>query len=338
MRITNKMITAQYTKNLNIISSDLNKLNTKMVTGRKFMTASEDPAAAVKAFKIRRDLAKLEDYQSNIEHARSSLTNAESTLMHMQEMMKEITGKTITALNGPMGEDDRKLIANELRHIQEQLLQSLNANSSDVYHFGGSNTKEKPFTLDADGKLVYNGELLDDLDDPALKAVRDALRKYSQYVDIGLGLQFDASDNIDRRSVFEYSVPGINVIGYGTTTLASGDVASNNIYDLLGQLATEFESSTFNREKADALFGHFQAQSPSVLNSITDIGAKTSYLDFMADRYDSSTLDLQERQQSIEVADPAETIIHFESQRVAYNAALKMGSQIIQPSIFDFMT
>lgn len=333
MRITNKMITAQYTKNLNVISSDLNKLNTKMVTGRKFMTASEDPAAAVRAFKIRRDLAKIEDYQSNIEHARSSLTNAESTLMHMQEMMKEVTGKTIAALNGPLNEEDRKLIANELRHIQEQLLQSLNTNSSDVYHFGGSNIKDKPFTVDTNGRLEYNGVLLDSLD----YASSAALRGDSQYVDIGLGLQFDAGNNIDRRSVFEYSVPGINVVGYGTTTLASGDVVSNNIYNILGDLATEFESSAFNREKADALFGHFQAQSPSILNSITDIGAKTSYLDFMKDRYDSSTLDLQERQQNIEVADPAETIIHFESQRVAYNAALKMGSQIIQPSIFDFM-
>lgn len=337
MRITNKMITAQYTKNLNIISSDLNKLNTKMVTGRKFMTASEDPAAAVKAFKVRRDLAKIEDYQSNIEHARSSLTNAESTLMHMQEMMKEITGKTIAALNGPINDEDRKLIANELRHIQEQLLQSLNANSSDVYHFGGSNTKEKPFSVNVAGELVYNGTPLNSLD----YATSAALRKDSQYVDIGLGLQFidgDINKPIDRRSVFEYSVPGIDVIGYGTTTLASGDVVSNNVYNILGELAAEFESGSFNREKADALFAHFQEHSPSILNSITDIGAKTSYLDFMKDRYDSSTLDLQERQQNIEVADPAETIIHFESQRVAYNAALKMGSQIIQPSIFDFMT
>ena len=36
-------------------------------------------------------------------------------------------------------------------------------------------------------------------------------------------------------------------------------------------------------------------------------------------------------------ADPAETIIYFKSQEAAYNAALQMGTKIIQPSIFDYM-
>jgi flagellar hook-associated protein 3 FlgL len=75
-----------------------------------------------------------------------------------------------------------------------------------------------------------------------------------------------------------------------------------------------------------------------VIYNITEVGSKASYLDFMTSRYETRTLDLQERQVDVEGADPASTIIKYKSQEVAYNAALQMGTKIIQPSIFDFMS
>lgn len=332
------------------MASDLNKLNTQVTTGRKFMTASENPAGAVKAFHVRRDLSKVEGYQNNIQHAKSALTNAESALMHMQEIMKEANVKILSSINSTKSEEDRKIIATELEHLQEQLLQTLNSNASGVYYFGGSNTDIKPFTVDEiTGDLIYNGQNLNQFD--ALSQVdQDKLTKDSQYVDIGLGVQFDSSNDIDRRTVFEYSTPGINIVGHGKTNLSydgNSEQVSNNLYNILGHLIEEFnkpdESASpdpddaYSTERANALLGHFQDNSTRIVTSMTDIGAKTSYLDFMKGRYDSSTLDMQERQMDVEAADPAETIIKFESQKVAYHAALQMGAQIIQPSIFDFI-
>ena len=43
MRITGSMITNKYKKNLNKSSFDMNYLNEKVTSGRKFFKGSEDP-------------------------------------------------------------------------------------------------------------------------------------------------------------------------------------------------------------------------------------------------------------------------------------------------------
>lgn len=335
MRITNRMITSQYTRSLNNLSVELNRLNTQVASGRKFAKSSENTSAAIKAFQIRRDMIKTESYKANIEHAKASLTDTESALFHIEELMKNASDKIIFGLNGTQSQDERKVIATELRNIQDQLLQTLNSTSSDSYYFGGTNTTERPFEI-IGGELHYNGHNLNNV--VGNEATFKALEKDSMYIDIGHNVQFDSgTGDVDDSSVFAYSIAGINIVGKGTTTVA-GDTVPNNLYDLLGALATEFESSTYTHGKTDALFGHFKSSTGSISKTITEIGAKTSYLDFMAERVEDKIFNLQERQLSVEGVDPASAIIQFEAQKFAYNAALQMGAKIIQPTIFDFMS
>ena len=347
MRITNKMITAKYIRSINALSIDLNKLNTQVASGRAFSKSSENTSAAVKAYQIRRDLSKTDGYQGNIAHAQSRLTNTESALNHINELIQDAKVKILAANTATAGADEKKIIATELRSIQSQLLQTLNSSASEVYYFGGTNTDTPPFTVDANGKLAYNGYTLErplpagtDAENEALIA---NLKKDSMYVDIGLGINIvpDPADPaktiVDPRSVFHYSIPGINVVGSGTTT-ANGVTVSNNLYDLLGGIADQLETGTNSHEAVDELYGKLSTASMEIIYNITEVGSKTSYLDFMTGRYDTQTLDLQESQVNVEGADPTSTIIKFKSQQVAYTAALQMGTMIIQPSIFDFMS
>lgn len=333
MRITNRMITSKYVRSLNQISSDLNRLNNKVTSGRAFTKASENTSAAIRAYQLRRDMSKSEGFMTNIQHAETTLRNSESSIMHIQELVQNAQTKIIQGVNGTQSESERKIIATELRNIQDQMLQTLNGSSSDMYYFGGTNTTDKPFTLDsATGKLRYNGNLLDD---PALDPA--ALLADSRFVDIGLNVRVDASGTIDNTSVFKYSIPGLQITGYGEE-LVNGEPMSANIYDLIGRMATELEKgSTYDKDMADALLGKIQQTSPKVVHALTDVGAKTSYLEFITDRLEAKEFNDQERQMELEAADPAETIIYFKSQEAAYNAALQMGTKIIQPSIFDYM-
>ena len=333
MRITNRMITSKYVRSLNQISSDLNRLNNKVTSGRAFTKASENTSAAIRAYQLRRDMSKSEGFMTNIQHAETTLRNSESSIMHIQELVQNAQTKIIQGVNSTQSEGERKIIATELRNIQDQMLQTLNGSSSDMYYFGGTNTTEKPFTLDsATGKLMYNGNLLDD---PALDSA--ALLADSRFVDIGLNVRVDASGVIDNTSVFKYSIPGLQITGYGQEPV-NGELMSTNIYDLIGRMATELEKgSGYDKDMADALLGKIQQTSPKVVHALTDVGAKTSYLEFITDRLETKEFNDQERQMELEAADPAETIIYFKSQEAAYNAALQMGTKIIQPSIFDYM-
>lgn len=345
MRITNKMITTKYIRSLNTLATDLDKYNTQISTGRAFSKSSENTAAAVKAYQIRKDLSKVEGYQSNIAHAQSSLSNSEGVLLNIEELVLEAKQKVLSANTASASADERKIVATELRNLQEQLLQALNSNSSGTYYFGGTNTDTAPFSVGDDGKLVYNGISLSTAD-PDEQATLELYKKDSMYVDIGLGITLidDPEDTAvpprkipDPKSVFQYTLPGINIVGSGTTTVDGAEV-SNNLYDLLGAVADGLESSTYTYDNVNALYAKLDEASMEVIYSLTEVGAKTSYLNFMSDRYETQTLNMQERQLDVEGADPARTIILFKSQEVAYNAALQMGTKIIQPSIFDFMS
>ncbi|KNZ42651.1 flagellar hook-associated protein FlgL [Acetobacterium bakii] len=341
MRITYKMMTTKYTTNLNNMSTELDRLNTQVASGRKFAKTSEDTSSAIKAYQIRRDLAKLDGYQNNIAHASDYLTNSETNLGDITETLADATDKILQGKNDTQNPDTRKIIANELRVMQKQMLDTLNSKVGDSYIFGGSNTVEKPFTVDEDGKLLYNKIDVDSLDDStqALKDTLNNLKADSLYVDIGLGVSVDSAGTVNPNTIFNYSIPGINIVGNGTTTIdgIAGNV-SNNAYNLLGKIAEQFESANYSSDITDKLFGKFQSATSQASKATTEIGAKANYLEFMKERYDSQELNLQTRQTEVEGIDAAYTYISFQTQKVAYQAALQMGNSIIQSSVFDYMS
>lgn len=341
MRITYRMMTSKYSTNLNSLSSDLDKLNTQVATGRKYAKTSEDVSSAVRGYQIRRNLAKVSGYQDNIQHAQDFLTNSESTLGQIESSLGEANDKILQGMNGTQSVGDRKIIAREIRSVQDQLMETMNTSVSGVYLFSGSNDA-KPFTTDANGKLLYNGHLVDDLDEstPAKADLLNGLKSDSLYVDIGLGVAFDNNGNVNRDSVFNYSQPGISFIGNGTdTTTISGENISNNLYDLLGSIATEFEKSDANYsfDRVDKLYGLYQKNMQKTYQTTTAIGAQTNYLDFMTSRYETQNFNLEERQTKVEGVDAAYTYMAYQTQKVAYQAALQMGTNIVQQSVFDYM-
>ena len=335
MRITTRMMTNKYKRSLNELSSSVNQLNDKVSSGRSFSKASENTSAAISAFQIRRNLSRLESYQSNISYASDLLQNAETALMEVNDVAQEASAKILQGVNGSLSDNDRAIVAQEIRSLQGQLLQSLNSNSAGTYYFGGTHTDSAPFTA-VNGVLHYQGVDLDTV--AAGSAEEQAFLSDARYIDIGLSLQFDPLQptKLDSSTAFNVSIPGIKFIGCGTTTV-DGQVISNNLYNLLGQVADGLEDANYSSDYMDDLLKQFQSGSENILTSVTEIGSKSSYLDFMANRLDSESLNMQERQSEIEYADPAKTIIEFKSQEMAYEAALSMGAKIIQPSIFDYI-
>lgn len=333
MRITYRMMTSKYSSNLNGLSVQLDKLNTQVATGRKYSRSSEDVSSAVRGYQIRRNLAKIEGYQNNISHAQGFLTNSESALGQIEGSLSEAADKVLSGMNETKTADDRKIIATELREIQKQILETLNTSATGQFLFGGT-ADEKPFTTadptDPNSPLLYRGQALSGV----TSNVDDAL-----YLDIGLGVKFEAGV-VDSNSVFEYSMPGINFTGYGEKNLTSGETVSNNIYDLIGRIATEFEKTEadYSSKDADELYGLLKNSVQKTFQATTEVGARSNYLEFMTNRYETQELNLQQRQTEVEGIDAAYVYIQFQSQKVAYQAALQMGQSVVQQSVFDYMT
>lgn len=341
MRVTSNMVTSRYLRTLNNVNSDLNDYSNQVSSGRAFSDFSDNTSAAVKAYKIRSNMSRIEGYQSNIRHAKSALIDSESALSQMNDIYGNAMGKILAGMNSTQSAEERSIIAAELRSLQEELLQTLNTNISGDYLFGGTNTSTEPFTVDtATGKLAYNGVVLDNADDTAASELSSDIR----YLDIGLNMQFDASSKLVKSTAFGYSISGIDIIGYGNTaeTLDDGTALtiSNNMYDLLGQIADALDSSEpeYSYEKVNAMYGQLETSAARITRCVTNVGAKGNYLEFMTNRYETQTMNLEEHQSDVEDIDAAYAIIKYKTQEVAYNAALQMGASVIQNSIFNYMS
>lgn len=329
MRITTSMMSNKYIKNLNKSAYEMNYLSEKVETGRKFVKGSEDPVSAIKAYKLRREYRTTEIYDTNIRDVESFLTAAETNLTEISNNMESVYTSYLKGINGTMNDEDREIIAKQLENLQRSILTSLNAKFEDRYVFGGTNKEEIPFTLDMNGNLLFKGL---DVNDPANKEALDKLANETINIDLGLGMTFDGDGELNTDTVFDMSMSGIKFMGYGGT-----DDNPENLYNLIGKIKDELRNPDFSIDKISPYIDRFEEQKKQVLVHITDIGAKTNYLDFLKTRNEDNQFNLNKKLLEVEFEDPAEAIVNFKMQEYSYNAALSMGNRILQNSFIDFM-
>lgn len=329
MRITTSMMSSKYIRNLNKSANEMNYLNEQVSTGRKFFKGSEDPVSAIKAYKLRREYKTTDIYDTNISDVDSFLTTAETNLTEISNNVERVYTSYLKGINGAMGADDRKIVAKELENLQQSILTSLNAKFEDRYVFGGTSKTEIPFTLDSDGNLLYKGL---DVNNPANKTTLDKLVNETINIDLGLGMTFDTDNELNNDTVFDMSMSGIKFLGYGET-----DGTPNNLYSLIGKIKEELENPNFSVDSIKPYIDKFEEQKKQVLVNITDIGAKTNFLEFLKLRNDDNQFNINEKILDVEYVDQAEAIVDFKMQEYSYNAALSMGNKILQNSFIDFM-
>lgn len=161
MRITMGMIAGQYSKNLNTALSNFNTAARKSTNFRSFERTSENPFAATKLYRFRREQAENQTYQDSLGDVESQLMTAQSAMQSVYSIVSSAdTGDVIQAITGTMSEDDRSIIADKLRQMQKAFLSPLNTKFAESYVFGGTEMTEAPFSVsEVDGKsqLFYRG-------------------------------------------------------------------------------------------------------------------------------------------------------------------------------------
>lgn len=322
MRITTKMMTTDYMSNLNSSLRELNRLSTQNATGRSYEKASEDPATALKAYKVRENLSRISLYEDNVTEADTILTDVESAYKELNSLLTDIAEKISAGRSDTSSAEDRTTLAAILRTYQAEILDISNTKSTDKYIFSGSDMTIKPFTVDA-GILYYHGT---DVDSDTVFA-EDPL-----YYDMGMGLEIDeTTGKVVSGTAFDVASCGNEVFGTGT----DADGITNNLYNLIGDLADMFASNDLTN--LDAYVTKLESVSDDILVKYTEIGVKTDFLDFLTTRLEDSQANYQKKQSLLESVDTADAAVAYSAQKTAYEAALAMGSKLIQYSLLDYL-
>jgi len=310
MRISDNTIIRNFMTSLSGNAGQLNRASLKVSTGRSYQTVSEDPVAALKAMKIRRSLSRVSDFQSNISDFEAVTAERESAISEINDILTEISASVLQAKNGTYSDSDRDSIASSLRSYQETVFDIANSSYCGQYIFGGSKEYDIPFSLDASGKLLYQGVSLD----------TGTFSPEHSYMDISAGTTADTA----------YS--GAYLLGTGVD---AGGI-SNNIYNLIGQIAADFENNDLSK------ISLYSEKLAKVQEDITvkyaEVGAQSKFVEFFSDRLTATKTNLTERQTELEGVDSAEAIMYYNQQSAAYDATLAMGAKIVPQSLLDYIS
>ncbi len=330
MRITTSMIMRNYRSSLNSTMIDLERTRKQVETGRRFSEAYEDPSSAAKGAILEQRFARNADYLNSAQNAQTWLDSQEDVLNQLNTIAvtvhEDYAPSAITDTSGASG---RKAYASTLREMQKSMIHALNTKYGDSYVMAGSDGKNPPFSLDDDGNVLYRGVNVTTGDTTKLAQYA----KDTTYIDLGFGLTIDGTTGeVSPSSALDTALPGIAAVGYGET-----DGISNNLMVLMGNMADLLEEDTFDAEQFEKCWMRFADKADELQDQFTKIGAKGKLLTSTISKLETEKENIEKQYKDTMGIDAAKAITDYSYANYVYNAALKVGTSILTPSLLDFM-
>ena len=304
MRITTSMIQRNVLSDLNSLSEKLARTQSKASSGKEITRPSDDPFGTAKAMNLRQAIDSNTQYSRNIDNATGWQDTTESTLASLGEFLNRANSLVVEGASDTSDQTSRNSIALEIDQIIQGMKETANAKYAGSYIMSGTATGVEPYVQGADD--TYKGD--DAGLDPAVPGV---LRE------IGPGVTLS-----------------INTVARGV--LGDGQAAGDDkVLNVLRDVADHLRAGDGDALKAD--LGRVEKNLDNLLEVRARNGARTNRLESATTRLDQIQEALTKQLSDTEDADFAKTMIDFNSQSVAYQAALKAGANIVQSSLMDFL-
>ncbi|MDO9619561.1 MAG: flagellar hook-associated protein 3 [Pseudomonas sp.] len=139
--------------------ANLIRTQEQISSGNRILTPADDPVASVRLLQLEQQQALLGQYKENLTAAKNSLTQEETTIKSVVNVLQRIRELAVQAGGGALSADDRKSIAKELGEREGELLNLMNSrNARGEYLFSGFLGKTEPFLRNPDGSYSYQGD------------------------------------------------------------------------------------------------------------------------------------------------------------------------------------
>jgi len=303
MRISENMMTNSILKSINASKSRMNNIQKQLSSGKKIFESSDDPFAFAKSSRFKSIMEKNDQYLRSVN---MSLGFVESTQIHLEDMnniIQDAKEKATQAADESLNEENRLAIAKEISGLLIQLKSVANGNFDGDYLFNGNNVNEMPYELDINP---------DDSEDvlginftPNPSDVEEIMKKFGEHLDIQ-----------------------INISG--------GDIEKiNNLFNSLLSLKNALESNDTSAisEHIDIL----DDNSTDILKLSTKIGDIHNRITLTEQQLILTNMNLASYISSLEDVDMAEAVLKYNSEEIAYKAALQSTGNIMTTSLLDYI-
>lgn len=137
--------------------AELAKSQEQLTTGKRVNRASDDPAAAARAERALAAEARSTARMRSVDASLNAMSLTENALGDATELMQQVREALVAAGNGAYSDDERRVQADKIAGLRDQLLAVANrADGAGNYIFGGQGVTQPPF-VDAAGGVVFRG-------------------------------------------------------------------------------------------------------------------------------------------------------------------------------------
>lgn len=330
MRVTNRMLSNNYLRDMRTNLYNMSKVQTQLTTGKEIGKPSDDPFKVARSMQLYTDIASNKQYNENISDTINWLDSTDTALGQVNDSLQRVRELMISAGNAAYGSDEKKAIKDEINEKVSEIAQILNTNFDGRYIFGGTKTTSKPIAVTEDtatGNNVLNfsgkdGELL---------PLNSGNNDINDQIDMIKGKM---STEISQGVTMEYNVSASDVLMF------KSDKGKNiNVMELLSNItsnlesADETESSKITGENLDDL----TAAMSNLTKIMSEVGAKQNRMESAKSKNQDENFNMTELLSKTEDIDITEKLMQYSMMQTVYMASLQTSSKIIQPSLIDFL-
>jgi len=159
MRISSSMVFDVNVTALNQQQSQIMHTQQQITSGRRMLTAADDPAGAARVLELSQSEDAIAQYAKNIDAVQYSLTASEGALQSITSLLQDIHDVAVNVASpGSMSNADRQAMASHLQGSLDQMISLANStDGSGNYMFSGFQGKNQPFASTAAG-VQYMGD------------------------------------------------------------------------------------------------------------------------------------------------------------------------------------
>jgi flagellar hook-associated protein 3 FlgL len=299
---------AQFLADLTQTKATMARAQRELSSGLKFKDASDAPDQVSDILKLRADISRNTQVQSNLSNIKTQVDAAAEALASAELLVEQARTLAAQAVTGTQTAETRATIALQIQSIHDQLISAANSQVGNWYVFGGDASQSAPYAADTISPDVGGG------------VVQQTTAQATRQIQDGLGNTF--SVDVTAQQIFDDQNPP------GTPTAANVFVAINQL-----RVALQNNDLTGIQNSIGAV-----TQADDALNRQLGVyGAAQNRVGAATDLSQKLAVDYQTALSSKQDADMAQAITEFTQGQLQEQASLQARAQVPKTTLFDFL-
>jgi flagellar hook-associated protein 3 FlgL len=297
-RVSNQILFNSLVTNAGRNVLEVNRLQEQVSNQRRINQPSDDPTGVAKAMKLRTEIDLIEQFKGNIDDGLEWLKVTDTALDQAGAIVQRARLLAVQGKTGTLTDQDRTNIAAELDQLIGEIVGVANTSVRSRFIFAGNKVSTKPY-------------------------------QESTQIDRIVSVSYRGDAGVFHRKVGEGQIVDINTPG--SRVFEANFSALISLRDNLRQGQTGKMDQDI--ENLDKLLN-------GILKERALVGAKMNRLEGEKKRvvdFNVVANELLVGAERANITDNTEAIALLEASRIAYQASLQAGANVIQPTLLNFI-